>query len=66
MADLNDAEGSGEAGDDTDVDDLRARASATEVLRHRDIATMSAREREQQRPWAAALRPRPPRRRTHR
>lgn len=66
MADLNDAEGSGEAGDDTDVDDVRARASATEVLRHRDIATMSAREREQLTRMFAALRPRPPRRRTHR
>ena len=66
MADLGDAEGAGDTGDNESVDDVRANASATEVLRHRDIAAMSARERAMLARMFATLRPRPPRRRTHR
>ena len=66
MADLGDAEGAGDTGDNESVDDVRANASATEVLRHRDIAAMSARERAMLARMFAMLRPRPPRRRTHR
>jgi len=65
MADLQDG-GSGAAAGDDDLEDIRAMASATEVLRHRDIATMSARERATLAGMFAALRPRSPSRRTHR
>lgn len=64
MADLGDS-GEGAAGEE-DLEDIRAMASATEVLRHRDIASMSARERAALAGMFAALRPRSPRRRTHR
>ncbi|WP_226343978.1 vWA domain-containing protein [Agilicoccus flavus] len=57
------AEASG-AGEEEDV--LRARASDVEVLRHRDVATMSARERERLAALFAGLTPRAPRRRAHR
>ncbi|GAA4119699.1 VWA domain-containing protein [Knoellia locipacati] len=68
MADLRDGrDGDGsDEGEELDADDVRARASATEVLRHRDIASMSARERAALARMFATLRPRPPRRRTHR
>ncbi len=53
----------GEAPED---DTVHARASATEVLRHRDVATLSRREREELARLFASLRPRAPRRRAHR
>ena len=49
-----------------DPDTVQARASATEVLRHRDVATLDRREREELLRLFAALRPRAPRRRAHR
>lgn len=66
MADLTDGGSDDGRGEDGEADDVRARASATEVLRHRDIASMSASERAALARMFAALRPRPPRRRTHR
>ncbi|MDO5712339.1 MAG: VWA domain-containing protein, partial [Micrococcales bacterium] len=57
-------EPAGAEGGSPDV--LRARASSTEVLRHRDIATMSAAERARLAALFAGLRPRAPRRRTPR
>ncbi len=56
--------GPGEGGEDPDV--VQARASDTEVLRHRDVATLSRREREELARLFGRLRPRPPRRRAHR
>jgi uncharacterized protein len=65
VADL--AEGGSTGGEPSPDDDLvRAMASATEVLRHRDVAEMSARERAELAGLFARLRPRPPRRRAHR
>ena len=45
---------------------MRARASAAEVLRHRDVATMSPAEKRRLDAMFATLRPRPPVRRTAR
>ena len=45
---------------------VRAQASATELLRHRDIAHLSAAEREHLMRLLGGLRPRAPRRRAHR
>jgi len=45
---------------------VRAMASAAEVLRHRDVATLSAAERQRLAELFATLRPRPPVRRTAR
>jgi uncharacterized protein len=56
----------GGAGDDSDDDPLRAMASATEVLRHRDIAEMSASERARLAALFETLRPRIPVRRARR
>jgi hypothetical protein len=54
-------------GDDDAVDELvRAVASDTEVLRHRDVAVLSAAEKHRLAGMFATLRPRPPRRRTSR
>ena len=62
---LPDAEGSGE-GDDADPDLVHARASDTEVLRHRDVAALSNAEKHRLAGMFATLRPRPPLRRTAR
>ncbi len=59
-----DVEGTGE-GDSTD-DAVRAMASATEVLRHRDVADLSPAERQRLSAMFATLRLRPPQRRTAR
>jgi uncharacterized protein with von Willebrand factor type A (vWA) domain len=58
----------GDGGDDVEhPDDLvRAAASTTEVLRHRDVASLSAGEKQRLAAMFAALRPRPPLRRTGR
>ena len=45
---------------------VRAMASEAEVLRHRDLATLSAAERHRLAGMIGSLRPRPPRRRTSR
>lgn len=47
-------------------DDVRAEASAVEVLRHRDVATLSRAERDHLAALFATLRPRAPRRPAHR
>jgi len=60
---LDDSEG-GQAEQADDV--VRAAASATEVLRHRDVATLGAGEKQRLAAMFATLRPRPPLRRTAR
>jgi uncharacterized protein with von Willebrand factor type A (vWA) domain len=56
-----------EGGDLERADDvIRAAASATEVLRHRDVASLSAGEKQRLAAMFATLRPRPPLRRTAR
>lgn len=60
-----DLDGSGE-GDDLDTDVVRARASAEEVLRHRDVASLSPAEKARLDRMVAGLRARPPLRRTPR
>ena len=59
-----DAEGAAEGDDDSEP--VRARASDAEVLRHRDVATLSAGEKQRLAAQLARLRFRPPRRRTSR
>jgi uncharacterized protein with von Willebrand factor type A (vWA) domain len=57
----------GDADDADDADDVvRALASAAEVLRHRDLAAVSAAERHRLAGMFATLRPQPPLRRTRR
>jgi uncharacterized protein with von Willebrand factor type A (vWA) domain len=58
-----DATGEGEVAEEEVV---RARASDSEVLRHRDVATLSAAEKHRLAGMFATLRPRPPVRRTAR
>lgn len=53
-------------GPSQDEDVVRALASATEVLRHRDVATLSPRQRAELHALFARLHPRSPRRRAHR
>ena len=55
----------GEGAEEAD-DVIRAAASAAEVLRHRDVAAMSASEKQRLAAMFATLRPRPPLRRTAR
>jgi uncharacterized protein len=59
-------EKSGSGGGEEDPDVVRAQASSTEVLRQRDVATLTGREREALAALFANLRPRAPRRRAHR
>ena len=61
---LPDVEGEGEGGDTDEA--VRAMASATEVLRHRDLAALSPAERQRLSGMFATLRLRPPQRRTAR
>jgi uncharacterized protein len=58
--------GGGEGGGDPDDDVLRAMASETEVLRHRDIAEMAASDKARLAAMFETLHPRPPRRPAHR
>lgn len=58
--------GDATAGEGGDEELARARASATEVLRQRDVATLSRADRERLATMFGALRPRAPRRRAHR
>ena len=60
--DEGDGPGDGKDGDDSDV--VRALASEVEVLRHRDVATMTAAEKHRLAALFSTLRPRPPMRRT--
>jgi len=60
------AEDDGGSSDEGEEPAVRALASDTEVLRHRDVATMSAAEKSRLNALIASLRPRPPRRRTPR
>ena len=62
---LPDSEGAGPA-EELDEDVVRARASDTEVLRHRDVAALSNAEKHRLAGMFATLRPRPPLRRTAR
>lgn len=55
---------SGESGDDPET--VTAQASSTEVLRHRDVATLTASDRERLAQLFAGLNPRAPLRRSHR
>ena len=59
-------EGGGTDTSDADDDPLRAQASGTEVLRHRDIGELSANERARLALLFDLLRPRAPRRVAHR
>lgn len=63
---LPDAEGAGGAGTDEDEDVVRAAASAAEVLRHRDVASLDAAEKRRLAGMFARLTLRPPVRRTSR
>jgi uncharacterized protein with von Willebrand factor type A (vWA) domain len=62
---LPDSDEDGGSGEDAD-DVVRAKASAKEVLRHRDVATMTAGEKQRLAAMFATLRPTPPTRRTAR
>ena len=64
--DLPLTEASGAGGDSDDDDVVSAMASDTEVLRHRDVASLSAAEKHRLAGMFATLRPRPPLRRTAR
>jgi uncharacterized protein with von Willebrand factor type A (vWA) domain len=64
QAGLDDLSASGTGVEDPDV--VRARASATEVLRRRDVSTLGRTEREELARLFASLDPRAPRRRAHR
>ncbi len=63
---LPDSEASGAGESEQDEEVVRARASDAEVLRHRDLATLSAAEKHRLSGMFATLRPRPPVRRTAR
>ncbi len=62
---LSEDDGAGET-DETDDDAIRAAASGIEVLRHRDVAALSAGERQRLAALYARLRPSAPTRRTAR
>ncbi|GAB3771780.1 hypothetical protein FB382_000266 [Nocardioides ginsengisegetis] len=64
FSDLPETDGEGEGEESEEV--VRARASAAEVLRHRDVARLSPAERQRLAGMFASLRPRPPVRRTAR
>ncbi len=63
---LEDSDPGGDREGEEDEDVVRARASEDEVLRHRDVATMSAGERSRLAAMLDTLHARPPRRRTPR
>lgn len=66
QSDLPEQDREGSAGEDSDTDTIRAMASDTEVLRHRDIAEMSASERRRLAAMFATLPPVRPQRRARR
>ncbi len=63
---LDEARESGASEPDDPVEEVRATASATEVLRHRDVASMTAAEKRRLAAMFATLTLRPPTRRTAR
>ncbi|GAW50763.1 MULTISPECIES: vWA domain-containing protein [unclassified Nocardioides] len=66
LSDLPTTDGTGAGEGDEDPDVVRAMASELEVLRHRDVAGLSAGEKRRLDAMFATLRPRPPLRRTAR
>ena len=60
----DDSQGSEEGADPDEL--IRAAASGAEVLRHRDVASMTAAEKQRLAAMFSTLRPRPPLRRTYR
>ena len=66
FAGMPEAEGEGAGSGESDDPVVRAMASDTEVLRHRDVASLSAAEKHRLAAMFATLRVRPPRRRTSR
>ena len=61
------ADDSRDSSDGSDPDELiRAAASGAEVLRHRDVASLTAAEKQRLAAMFSTLRPRPPLRRTYR
>jgi uncharacterized protein with von Willebrand factor type A (vWA) domain len=56
----------GEGGVEDDMESVHARAAETEVLRHRDVGSLSASEKQRLAGMFATLHPRPPLRRTAR
>jgi uncharacterized protein with von Willebrand factor type A (vWA) domain len=56
----------GEGGDEDEMESINARAAETEVLRHRDVGSLSASEKQRLAGMFATLHPRPPLRRTAR
>jgi uncharacterized protein with von Willebrand factor type A (vWA) domain len=66
LSDLPATDGTGDGEGDEDPDVVRAVASELEVLRHRDVAGLSAAEKHRLDGMFATLRPRPPVRRTAR
>jgi uncharacterized protein with von Willebrand factor type A (vWA) domain len=65
QASLETGRGEGDGGEPPE-DDVRAEASATEVLRHRDVGALSSAERARLAAMFGTLRPRSPRRPAHR
>jgi uncharacterized protein len=63
---LPDSEAAGAGSDDREEDEVRAAASASEVLRHRDVATLDAAEKRRLAAMFTRLSLRPPSRRTAR
>jgi uncharacterized protein with von Willebrand factor type A (vWA) domain len=63
---LPDTDALGEGGPDDDTETVYVSASETEVLRHRDVATLSAAEKHRLSAMFATIHPRPPMRRTAR
>ena len=63
---LPDTDALGEGDTDEDIETVYASASETEVLRHRDVASLSASEKRRLAAMFATIRPRPPMRRTAR
>ena len=64
--DLDDSDDSGDGTGSGDVEQLRAAASESEILRHRDVAAMTPMQKQRLAAMLATLRPRPPLRRTQR
>ncbi len=65
FSDFPDSDAAGDGADDA-VETVLASASETEVLRHRDVASMTAAEKHRLAAMFATLHPRPPTRRTAR
>ncbi len=63
---LPDTDALGEGDTDEDIETVYASASETEVLRHRDVASLSVSEKRRLAAMFATIRPRPPMRRTAR